>query len=217
MAIGQRNESNIIPALKVNAREGKVTCKDRVFHEGAWSNKDRDITDMFAAIMDLENMQVGWVLIQTGKSPDLAMASIGKPRPERPSDQHKLGIQLRMLLAEECGGDLRELLNTSVAVWDAVDELHNQYLAEAPKHPGQLPKVRIARWVKRQTGQGPSMVPVFQIVGWVERPWEIPVPGSKEKSASEPDDMGDDDTDWDNWERDPTGQSKESAADPPPF
>ena len=38
---------------------------------------------------------------------------------------------------------MREFLSTSVAAWNGIDALHDTYCEQAPKHPGELPVVKI--------------------------------------------------------------------------
>jgi hypothetical protein len=178
MGLGMKKDAagSFIPAVKFNLKDGKVICLDRVYESGVWSNKDRDVTAIFEAIMDLENLQQGWIKIQPGAAPATALVPVGEDPGDEPGDGFKMGVRVLMLMSPQCGDDLRELLNTSSAMWDAISDLHDQYLEEAPKHPGELPVVRLVKFVEQLGKQGKTYAPVFVIVGWTERPWEIPVP-----------------------------------------
>jgi hypothetical protein len=67
-------------------------------------------------------------------------------------------------------GVVHEFMSTSLSAWIAVTALHDAYLREAPKHPGEAPVVEQHDVVERRYPSGTSFEPSFVIVGWVRRP-----------------------------------------------
>ena len=78
---------------------------------------------------------------------------------------------------DELGGDVRELMSTAVALWNAIDDLHDKYLAGVAAHPGALPVVTLASVRETKTASGTSFVPIFAIADWVSRPAALPAAG----------------------------------------
>jgi hypothetical protein len=177
MSLGQKTDvASFIPAIKINAKEGTAVLLNRDYRDGQWGNVEVDVSEDFEAIIDMEHARVGWILINRGAPPDTVMVPVGADKGDPPSEAHREGVQVRMLMSEKIDGSPRELLNTSDAVWYAVSELHDAYEDGVADHPGQLPVVRIVGWTERPTKQGSSYAPQFQIVGWVPRPMEIVIP-----------------------------------------
>ena len=56
-----------------------------------------------------------------------------------------------------------------------------RYCEQTPKHPGQLPVVKISNIVKKKTASGFSFTPVFEIIDWVERPDDMPKPRASDQ------------------------------------
>jgi hypothetical protein len=178
MGLGRKKDAgnNFLPVIKFNAKEGTLVCLDRAYEDGFWVPKERDITDTFEAVFDLEYVQIGWIKIQRGAAPDFVPVAIGTDPGEPPDNEYGLGVRLVMLMSEACGGGLRVLLNTSSSLWDGVSELHDKFENGAPDHSGELPVVRLSGVVERASKQSSTFVPVFVIVSWVARPAEIPKP-----------------------------------------
>jgi hypothetical protein len=167
MALGKRKDAgNFLPGLKYDARVGKFYLRDRVFTDGSWKTEQHEITVKFEATFDLENIQRGWINFPKGAAPEVVLVPAGEDPGEAPSDQHKEGFRVLVKMPQELGGEVRELLSTARGLWNAIDALHDSYLAAAPDHPGELPKVELADVKETAT----AVEPVFRITGWVPRP-----------------------------------------------
>lgn len=182
MALGLVTESNgggdFTPVVKFDARAGRMFRVDREQDSGGqWSTNNVEITNGFTAIMDLENIEVGWCLFAAGVAPQLSLVKLGQPLPQRPSDQHKQGFRMLMKLGKSSGGDVREIAATSKAVLGAVDELHNAYEAGKAANPGKLPVVALTGSKPIvSTGKGQTSTnyaPIFEIQKWVDRPADL--------------------------------------------
>lgn len=177
-----------VPVVKYNAKAGRFYRIDRTQDAaGDWQTQEHEIREAdFQAVMDLENIEVGWMMFATGAAPDFRMGPLGAPLPARPSDRHKQGFRMLMKLGKSIGGDAREIASTAGALINAVDALHNEYVKGKDANPGKLPIVAVAK-IDKITSQGKNeagqkitienYAPVFAIKGWVDRPAELPADG----------------------------------------
>ena len=169
MALGLPQSGVMKPYVKYDARAGRVSRSD---------GKDAvDITQSFAAIFDMERIEVGWARFLANAAPDFVMSRVGEPFPARPSEQHKSAFRLKLKLPPSLGGDVREFTSAAACVNQAVDALHDAYLAAQESKKGMLPVVKLDHTVaiKTQTPQGmtTNYKPVFTITKWVPRPAEM--------------------------------------------
>ena len=181
MAFGFNYESNagdIVPVLKFDARAGRFFRVDR--SDG--QNNPVDITQTFKAVMDFENIEVGYINFPAGAAPEFRMVPIGSQMPENPGGKFRQGIRMMLKLGNNCGGDIREIATTAKAVLGAFDACHNEYLAGAKENPGKLPVVELETTVpivtqgrdeKGNPVKTTNYAPVFKIVSWVKRPDDL--------------------------------------------
>jgi hypothetical protein len=157
---------NFTPPIKFDARAGRWFRKT--------ADGDEDITQGFTAVMDLENIEVGWSLFAAGTPPNLAFTRLGSPLPPKPSDDHKMAVRIRMWLPQSRGGGEYEFISSSRAVMLAVDHLHTDFESQAMTNGGKLPVVAMptVQEVKTETKMGTNRnyAPVFQITSWAPRP-----------------------------------------------
>jgi hypothetical protein len=167
------NDDDIVPLVKFDAKAGRIFRIDRT--DGV--NSPVDITGTFKAVMDLENIEVGWIDFNTGGAPDFILTLLGSPMPQKPNGDYKQGIRLMLKLNKGCGGDVRELSTTAKAALRGLDALHDAYLAGQKDHPGCLPVVVLKTTNPITTGEGArkttSYQPVFEITGWTPRPQDL--------------------------------------------
>jgi|RhiMetdeSRZDD1v2_1073273.scaffolds.fasta_scaffold419329_3 hypothetical protein len=177
MALGKRrdggNGGNFLPIIKFDGNVGTFCLQDRVHSDGGWQTEQRDVTGEFQAIFDLENLQRGWIRFQSGAAPDVKLVRLGEDPGDPPSDGHKEGVRIVLKMADDLGGDVRELMSTARGLWNAVDTLHDRYLAAVASHPGELPVVTLDTVREVKTGAGTTFVPVFSIADWVPRAPEL--------------------------------------------
>jgi hypothetical protein len=191
MALGLSTESgggDYTPVCKYDARAGRWFRIDR--HQdsaGNWTSDDVDISSGFQAVMDLENIEVGWMLFAAGVAPQWLMVKLGDPLPHRPTDQHKQGFRMQMKLGKSCGGDVREFASQAKAVIGAVDALHSEYEKGKAANPGKLPVVAMTGTTPiKTTGKGQTSTnyaPVFAITAWIDRPAELGGAGASAETA----------------------------------
>jgi hypothetical protein len=156
MALGMNYEStgggDFLPIVKYDARAGRIFRVDRADRV----NTPVDITRTFKAVVDMENIEVGWLDFNTGSAPVFALAPLGAPFPANPGGQAKQGVRLIMKLSKECGGDVREMATSAKAAMRGIDDLHTAYETGEKQNPGKLPVV--------------SFKDALEIIGWVPRP-----------------------------------------------
>lgn len=181
MAFGFNYESNagdIVPVLKFDARAGRFFRVDRA--DGV--NNPVDITQGFKAVMDFENIEVGYINFPAGAAPEFRMVPIGSTMPENPGGKFRQGIRMMLKLGKESGGDIREIATTAKAVLSSFDSCHTAYVNGLKENAGKLPVVELETTVPVVT-QGrdergnpvktTNYSPVFKIVSWVKRPDDL--------------------------------------------
>lgn len=182
MALGLNTESggggDYADIVKFDARAGRMFRVDRAQGPAGWESNNVEITNGFQAVMDMENISVGWALFAAGLAPSFAMVPLGQPLPAKPSDQHKQCFKIMMKLGKSSGGDVREMASQAKVVIGAIDRLHTDYEAGKAANPGKLPVVALTgSTAVVSTGKGQSSTnyaPIFAITGWVDRPTELP-------------------------------------------
>jgi hypothetical protein len=196
MALGLNYSSggdggSIIPFVKYNSLAGRIFRRDRVQDGGGnYISNDVDITSNFKAVIDMENIEVGYINYPQGAAPQFAMVMLGEPLPHRPGDGFKQGARLMMKLHGSCGGDVRECTSNASAFLKGLDDLHTEYEAQKAANAGKLPIVVLKTTQPIISGQGAkkstNYQPIFEIAGWAPRPVDlVHVPkGSSEQVAS---------------------------------
>ena len=172
----ETSSGDFTPIVKYDARAGLLFRMDRIqASDGSFSSEPVEITDIFKALADFENIEVGWIDFSTGSAPSFVLVPRGKMLPERPSANHKQGIRFLLKLARECGGDkpIREIASVARVFLAGLEAIYNQYLAEKAKHPGLLPVLTLEKTTPVTTGSGQksstNYQPTFRIAGWAPR------------------------------------------------
>jgi hypothetical protein len=175
---GGGDGGEIMSYVKYDARAGRMTRIDRAQGpDGNYFSESVDITNKFKAVMDFENIEVGWMHFAAGQAPTKVMVKIGQPIPAKPDPEAKMGARVIIKLHADCGGDLRELAGNSAAFMRGIDNLHTDYEADKAANPGKLPVVILHEAKPVTTGQGArkstNYEPVFRIMGWAPRPTDL--------------------------------------------
>lgn len=172
---------DIKPRIQYDAKAGKWHRVDR--HQGAsgeWINDmfEMDKGDMF--LMDFTNIEVGWIaFLPTG--PDFQMVPNGTPVGPKPTEAHKPGFRISVVLPKEDTD--RHFASTAKSVLGVIDELHTA----AAANNGQVPVVKIAgtRVIETKGPQGMTRnyAPLLEIVKYVPRPAALGGAGKVETPA----------------------------------
>ncbi len=160
---------DILARIQYDAKAGKWHRVDRSQNaSGDWVSDmlEMDKGDMF--IMDMPSIEVGWIAF-TATGPDFQMVPNGQQVGPKPTDQHKAGFRVHVLLPREEAP--RTFAATAKSVIGVIDELHTK--AGAAK-PGEVPVVKIAgtRMVetKGPAGTTRNYAPLLEIVKFVPKP-----------------------------------------------
>jgi hypothetical protein len=161
--------------VKYDARAGRVHRSDRVETNGQFSNVLTEITNGFAAVFDIKNIEVGYALFAKGVAPQWLMVKIGQTLPARPSKEFKQAFRLDVKLAKSLGGDVREFGSAAGCVIAAMDQLYDAYTKAPESAAGKLPVVAITSTTMVKSGESTNYAPNFAITAWVDRPAELPL------------------------------------------
>jgi hypothetical protein len=172
---------DFLPIVKYDARSGIFSRVDRIDVGGQFVSEGKDYRlGEFKALMDLENLEVGWINFMTGGAPDFCMAPLDPNNPalpDQPTEKHKQGLRVMLKLAKEAAGGqpaIRELASTAQVFLDGMDELYDAYKeGKKGENIDKLPIVQHVDTTKITSGTGArqtsNYMPRFQIVGWALR------------------------------------------------
>ena len=182
------------PIIKYDARAGRVFRIDRTQADGSWESNTVEITPVFQAVMDLENIELGWLYFPTNDAPDIRVVRYGQAIPAKPDGgKHRPGFRVHMKLGKQAGGDIREMAANAQVSVKGMDDLHDAYLKEAKANPGKLPVVRLGATIavsssgKGADGKAVSSTnyqPKWSISGWVDRPVDLTPDGHPAADAA---------------------------------
>jgi hypothetical protein len=170
--IGMPSGSNggaIPPRIEYDSKAGRwhrVERSQNAANEWVTEKFEMEKGDVF--VMDMATIEVGWIAFAS-TGPDFQMVPNGQSVGPKPSDAHKFGFRVKVLLPKE--ETPRTFASTAKAVLGVIDELHTK----AESGPvGQVPVVKIAgtRMVETKGPQGVTRnyAPLVEIVKYVPRP-----------------------------------------------
>ena len=155
------------PFLAWSARgtqDGSVGPRKFFIRDGSAKN-EYDASKGF--VLDIENMKTGWQKSEgmAGVAPEWKWnQSVSQMMPQ-PGEDFKKGFSVRCAIG---GGEAATWEQAGAAVWDCLVDLAPK-LAQQPSK-GQLPMVRLIDARAVQFKRGSTVVPVLEIVKWVDRP-----------------------------------------------
>jgi hypothetical protein len=147
---------DFIGICKYDARAARIFRVDRVHTGNGFVSEPVDITSSFKALVDFENVEVGWCDFPAGAAPDLALVAMGNPLPAKPSERHKHVVRFMVKLARCCGGDkpIREFAGTSKAFHAGVEAVYLKYRADKAANPDKLPVIVLPKTTVIKSGSG---------------------------------------------------------------
>ena len=151
---------------KFNAKEGRFfTKKDEP------DAAEFEVANM-TAIFDMENLRTGWFVYAPGAAPIKKFdPSLGEALP-KPGDGFKRGFELNLFSEKNLLG-LREFSSTAGSVIEAMNDLYDDWVANAPANAGKLPVVKCVGVTPITSKHGKNYRPQFEIVSWAARPAEM--------------------------------------------
>lgn len=170
---------DIKPYVNYDAKAGRMFRVDRTQQsDGKYATEKTEITNIVQFVADLANIRVGWVNYTT-QGPVRRFVTLGKePIPPRPEDKNaegkpafKQGFEIDLLLNKDAGGGEPRVFGSAAGcVIEAMDVLHDAYVASAESKAGKLPVVKITGVAPVKSGQSTNYKPIFAIVNWIDRP-----------------------------------------------
>jgi len=152
--------------VKYNAKAGRWYTKGD--EQGA---EEYEVTNM-TAIFDIENIRTGWFMFAAGVAPVKEFdPSLSQSAP-KPGDQFKRGFEIKVYSDKNLGG-VREFSSTAGAVIDAMNSVHDQWMAGKDANAGKLPVVQCTGVVPVTGKHGTNYSPTLTIVSWADRPAEL--------------------------------------------
>jgi len=131
----------------------------------AWSNKDGEF-QMEKFVFDYENLETGWMHIETGIFEFVADESLGR-KGAQPSPVHKRGFRATFF-NKQMG--VAEFSANGAGANMGLEALYKQVSAQAEVNAGKLPVVEYKGSRPEKVGKGSTRVPIFEVTGWVARP-----------------------------------------------
>lgn len=173
----------IKPFIKYDARAGRMFRIDRSQNSsGQYESNEVDISQDCTFVADLANIRVGWVNYSP-QGPVKRMVVLGQAAiPARPEDKgsdgkplFKQGFEFTVLLHKSVGGGpAREFGSSAGCVIEAIDALHDAYMAAPEAGQGKVPIVKMVKTSAVKSGQSTNYKPTFEIAGWTERSDALP-------------------------------------------
>lgn len=195
------SSGEIKPFIKYDARAGRMFRIDRSQNaSGQYESNEVDISQDCTFIADIANIRVGWINY-TAQGPIKKMVVLGQAAiPPRPDDKDatgkplfKQGFEFSVLLSKAFGGGpAREFGSAAGCVIEAIDALHDAFVAAPESAQGKVPIVKMVKTSAVKSGQSTNYKPTFEISGWAERPEGLPIlhttnaPASTTPAASSP-------------------------------
>lgn len=166
-----KNKGDILSIIKFDAKAGEFLVENRSPNgDGTWSRDYDELKLPIKLVMDLGDIDVGWLSFASG-APDFQMVKVGDKVPAQPSPEHKQAFRVKVF-NKSLG--LREFSHSAKTVMRAMDDLHNQFEAERGANMGKMPVVEIPECttVRVQTPQGELRfkAPAWKIVSWIDAP-----------------------------------------------
>lgn len=170
------SSADIVPHVKFDSRAGRWSKIDRVQGASGWESNVTDFTQNAIFVIDLANIEVGWVHF-SAQGPNYAMSPVGQKQPDQPSKDHKQGFKVKIFSEKNLDG-IRVWSTNAKCVLSSIDELYASYLAAPESGQGKLPVIQMVNVVavktsgKDATGKpvtSTNYSPVFNILQWVDR------------------------------------------------
>jgi hypothetical protein len=122
------------------------------------------------AIFDLQNIQLGWLLLAEGQR-DWQPWAGNKATPKPEGENWKAGFDVNVYSTQMFGGEpIRSFSSNGTGPTMFIQELYNT-AEKAPEFAqGLAPVVQITGSKAIKVGKGTTRVPQFSIVKWVPRP-----------------------------------------------
>lgn len=172
-------EGGFTTYLKYNAKAGRwYTKKDEK------DAPEFEVTNM-TAIMDLANVKTGWFLFAAGVAPAKTYDPSLSQAAAKPGDGFKRGFEVLVFSDKNLLG-VREFSSTAGVVIEAINAVYDAYTAAPEAGQGKLPVVKCVGVHPVTNKHGTNYQPQLEIVGWADRPADLPGGAPTQQQASPP-------------------------------
>ncbi len=142
-------------------------------------------------VMDLPNAKRAWMHFQEGQAPNVVYFPSLDAQVAKPSENHKLGISVKLFSNQLFGGVVKLEAN-SINTCKAINDLYEVYTKSEDAKKGLLPVVKVTGATPVKGNYGTNYAPQFVIEKYVPRPAELseettatPAPQVVQSSVSE--------------------------------
>lgn len=161
------NGESFLETIRYDAKAGAWHRADRTQDaDGKWNTKLEEMAEGTTFAVDFENIEVGWIAF-AATGPDFKMVMNGTDIGPRPTDQHKAGFRVKVLLRGEAAP--RYFASTAKAVTAVIDDLHTQATAKPGVAVVRLKGRRMIE-TKGPAGTTRNYAPVLELVQNIARP-----------------------------------------------
>ena len=172
MGLGLKTTSNsgdFLPRIQYDARAGRFFQVERSQDTtGQWENHMTEVPMPFRLMMDLENIEIGWIRLEG--IVDFQMAKVGGDFGAQPTEKHRQGF--RVLVYSKALGT-RNWNHTAKSVIGVMDQLYDAWEGQKGGHANQVPVVEFSGTDAVTTGNGAQKSTNYQpraaIVDWQPR------------------------------------------------
>lgn len=165
--------------VKYNAKAGRWYTK-----ADEQNAEEYEVTNM-TAIFDIDNIRTGWFLFAAGVAPVKQYDPSLTEAAPKPGEGFKRGFEMKVFSDKNLGG-VREFASTAGAVIDAMNSVHDQWMAGKEANAGKLPVIQCTGVVPVTGKHGTNYSPTLQIVSWADRPAELAADKAPPTQAAAP-------------------------------
>lgn len=135
-------------------------------------------------VIDVESVQQGWLKLDGGR--DWIAWPNNQPT-EKPNDSYRQGFVLKFYSSKLFGDEpVRELSSNGAGMTEFLKKLYSQAESSGNFGTGKVPAIKILKAEPVRIGKGPTKIPQFEIVKWVDRPAEMASGESAQAAPSQP-------------------------------
>lgn len=122
------------------------------------------------AVFDIQNVQLGWLLLETGNR-DWKPWPNNAQQPKPAEGDYKAGFEVQVFSKTMFHEDaVRSFSSNSTGSVMFIQNLYNECEAHGEFAQGLSPVVKITGSTPIKVGKGNTRVPTFEIVKWIARP-----------------------------------------------
>lgn len=131
----------------------------------------KDEIQLKKVLFDMHSIKTGWCLMAEGQAPQWIWDAAMGRRGLKPEGEFKRGFSVQVYLGPQRGW--AEWSSNGVGPCKGFDEFATAPIAERDANPGKALAANYVGSRAERVGKGNTRVPLFEVVGWVERPADV--------------------------------------------